>query len=382
MKIALIAPGLISVPPQGWGAVETLVYDYSLELQRQGCDVLIVNQQSADEVIEKVNSYNPHFVHCHADNHIGIMTRINCKNRAFTSHFGYLETPHLFPKYIASTHSFAVSQEDLYLFCLSPSIAQMYLRDGVDPRRIRITPNGVNTGLFKYDPAPTKPHKSVCLAQVSVRKRQSLAQRARADIDFVGGIGSYSKAYRAGFNPTTESYLGEWTREDVYNELTHYGNLVLLSEAEAHPLVCLEALSSGLGVVVSEASSANLDTARSFITVVPEEKIKDLKYLREKIVENRVQAVKSREEIIAYAKSFDYKNIVDRYRQIVDDIVSDTSKIQPVFSIEKSHFVPLASNSPQRKTRFRRAQGLTRRVVVFYWIVKSKLLGRGGKKSP
>ena len=40
--------------------------------------------------------------------------------------------------------------------------------------------------------------------------------------------------------------------------LTHYGNLVLLSDGEAHPLVCMEAFAAGLGVVVTEWGKANL----------------------------------------------------------------------------------------------------------------------------
>ena len=47
-------------------------------------------------------------------------------------------------------------------------------------------------------------------------------------------------------------WLQEWSKDKLYNELTDYGNLVLLSDGEAHPLVCLEAFAAGLGVVVSE----------------------------------------------------------------------------------------------------------------------------------
>ena len=32
MKIALIGPGIMPIPPDGWGAVESLIWDYALEL--------------------------------------------------------------------------------------------------------------------------------------------------------------------------------------------------------------------------------------------------------------------------------------------------------------------------------------------------------------
>ncbi|MEC8578098.1 MAG: hypothetical protein VXY41_01675, partial [Pseudomonadota bacterium] len=38
----------------------------------------------------------------------------------------------------------------------------------------------------------------------------------------------------------TKNYLGEWSKKYLYENLTHYGNLVLLSDGEAHPLVCME----------------------------------------------------------------------------------------------------------------------------------------------
>ena len=38
------------------------------------------------------------------------------------------------------------------------------------------------------------------------------------------------------------NYLGEWTKDQLYKELTDYGNLVLLSDGEAHSLVIMEGI--------------------------------------------------------------------------------------------------------------------------------------------
>ena len=88
---------------------------------------------------------------------------------------------------------------------------------------------------------------------------------------------------------------------------------MLLSDGEAHPLVCLEAFAAGLGVVVSEWAAANLDTDREFITVIAEEKISDVGFVEEMIVKNRNYCNNNREEIIEYAKEFDWANVVDKY---------------------------------------------------------------------
>ena len=43
MKIALIGPGIMPIPPKAWGAVEILIWDYYNELTRMGNDVTIIN---------------------------------------------------------------------------------------------------------------------------------------------------------------------------------------------------------------------------------------------------------------------------------------------------------------------------------------------------
>ena len=85
----------------------------------------------------------------------------------------------------------------------------------------------------------------------------------------------------------SKNYLGEWSKDKLYNELTEYGNLVLLSDGEAHPLVCMEALAAGLGVVVCQWGKANLDTSKEFITVIEEKHINDIDFIEYEIEKNR-----------------------------------------------------------------------------------------------
>ena len=99
--------------------------------------------------------------------------------------------------------------------------------------------------------------------------------------------------------------------------MSEYGNLILLSDGEADPLVVKEALISGLGVVISECSSANLDLSRDFISVIPNGKLNDLEYVRKIIDENRKISICKREEIREYAlDNFSWNNIIDKYCKI------------------------------------------------------------------
>ena len=36
MKICLVGPGIMPIPPTGWGAVESLMWDYNIILKEQG----------------------------------------------------------------------------------------------------------------------------------------------------------------------------------------------------------------------------------------------------------------------------------------------------------------------------------------------------------
>ena len=88
---------------------------------------------------------------------------------------------------------------------------------------------------------------------------------------------------------------------------------MLLSDGEAHSLVIMEAFAAGLGVVVSEWATANLDLNKKFITVIPEDKVNDLEYVEKAIIENREYSVNNRQEILEYAEQFDWKNVIEKY---------------------------------------------------------------------
>ena len=314
MKIVLIGPGIMPIPPTGWGAVEILVWDTKIALEKLGHEVLIINTKNGRQIIDEINNFKPDFVHVHYDEFVPIVPFIQYPN-AITSHFGYLEQPNRWDYYGQRiVPSFAKIKPNV--FCLSYGIKEIYQKVIQIPQhKLFVTPNGVNINEFYYTDKPSHGDRSIYLAKIDYRKRQSMFQ-------------SISSLYYAGNNAdpnfnTNINYLGEWSKEHLYNNLTDYGNLVLLSDGEAHPLVCMEALAAGLGVVVCEYGAANLDTTKDFITVIPESKIRDLKYLEEEIVKNRDYSVSHKDDIIKYASNFDWVNVIkDRYIPCVEDLIS------------------------------------------------------------
>ena len=304
MKVSIVGPGIMPIPPTGWGAVEILIWDQKLALEKLGHEVDIVNTQSPVEILSQVNKFRPDFVHIQYDDFIEIYPYIQYPC-AITSHFGYFEQPNKWD-YYGERIAKPFGKIKPNVFCLSDGIADTYLINlGIPHENLFVTPNGVNVDNFRSTISPEFPDRSIYLAKIDYRKRQHMFQ-------------SIQSLYYAGNNAdprfdTSNNYLGEWSKDTLYTHLTEYGNLVLLSDGEAHPLVCLEAFAAGLGVVVSEWAAANLDTDREFITVIAEEKISDVGFVEEMIVKNRNYCNNNREEIIEYAKEFDWANVVDKY---------------------------------------------------------------------
>jgi glycosyltransferase involved in cell wall biosynthesis len=303
MKITLVGPGIMPIPPTGWGAVEILIWDTRNALKELGHEVQIVNTRDPNQIINEINAFRPDFVHVHYDEFIGVYPYIQYP-KVITSHFGYLERPEMFGGYANVANAFAQIKPNI--FCLSDGIKNIYkILMNIPEEKLYVTPNGVNCEAFRYTETPSYSDRSIYLAKIDYRKRQHLFQ----SIDSLWFAGNNADSR---FN-TSKNYLGEWDKPTLHDQLTEYGNLVLLSDGEAHPLVCMEALSAGLGVVVTEWGKANLDQSKEFITIIPEDKVEDISYVEEKIIENRNYSIQNRKKILEYSKEFDWVNIIQNY---------------------------------------------------------------------
>lgn len=309
MKIIIIGPGVMEIPPKGWGAVEILIWDYYQELTNLGHDVKIVNTNNVQQIIQETNDFEPDFVHLQYDNFYHIMSHIKCSNKAATTHYGYLEQPHRYGGYQQIMNGFLAG--DFRIFCLSEGIKNTYIKFGCDPNRLEVTPNGARPDLFRYIDYPVYPNRSIYLAKITDRKRQFLYQYIK-DLYFAGNQDDHR------FNFNSQQYLGEWSKDTLYSDLTKYSNLVLLSDGEADPLVTKEALMAGLGLVVSEYSTANLDLSLPFIEVIPNDKLTDLNYIESVLINNRKISNILRSDIREYAiKNFSWSNLVKEYVKLI-----------------------------------------------------------------
>jgi hypothetical protein len=303
MKISIIGPNT-PIPPKGWGAVESLIWDMKLTLGQLGHGVQIINVGDPRQIIQMINEYRPDFVHMNYDDWVPLYPYIQYPC-AVTTHFAYIERPELMGGYRQRVFD-EFTRIKPNVFGLSEGINNVY-HDlaGIPKDRLFLNPNGVNLDKFDVTNEPRNADRSIYLAKVDFRKRQHMFQSIES-LWYAGNIADNR------FD-THKNYLGEWSKDKLHRMLTTYGNLVLLSDGEAHPLVCPEAFAAGLGVVISQWASANLDTSKEFITVIPEDKINDLDYVEQKIIENREYSVNNRQEILDYAKQFEWSNVLSKY---------------------------------------------------------------------
>ena len=303
MRISIIGPAL-PIPPKGWGAVESLIWDMKLSLNKLGHEVQIVNVGDPYQIINMINQFRPDFVHINYDDWIGLYPYIQYPC-AVTTHFAYIERPELMGGYKQRVFDQFTNIKP-NIFGLSDGINDTYntLAD-ISKDKLYLNPNGVMMENFRFSENPKFPDKSIYLAKIDSRKRQFLFQ----SIDSLWYAGNIAENR---FDQS-KNYLGEWQKEILYQNLTDYGNLVLLSDGEAHPLVCMEAFAAGLGVVVSEWATANLDLDRGFISVIPEDKIKNTPFVEEIILKNREYSIEHRQEILDYAKEFEWCTILKRH---------------------------------------------------------------------
>ena len=63
MNVALIGPGIMPIPPDGWGAVESLIWDYALELDKLGHTGTIINTPNWNEILNYLKQDKYDFAH-------------------------------------------------------------------------------------------------------------------------------------------------------------------------------------------------------------------------------------------------------------------------------------------------------------------------------
>ena len=321
MKICLVGPGIMSIPPKGWGAVESIIWECATELGELGYEGEILNTPDKDEIVSSIAEGQFDFIHIHYDvfcDLIPEIRRVSPNSKiALSSHYPYIDQfnyhqrdgyTRIFKWMIENGntfHNFCVSQKDYNIFkCRQVKEDKLHLfKTGAQHRDIKFISNPKNT------------ERTICIGKIDRRKMQFFYQGIDT-IDFVGPIGD---SYNFDKN---KNYLGEWTRENICANIGEYANTMLLSVGEnGTPLVIKECLIAGLGVVTSKYCAYELDSSLPFITIIPDDKLEDLDYVNKALIENREISLSMKKEISQYGiDNFSWKQLIKTYAEKISSL--------------------------------------------------------------
>ena len=153
MRICIIGPAT-QIPPVGWGAVESLIWDYKVLLEKLGHKVQIINIANPNEIIQRVNHFRPDFVHINYDDWIVLYPYIQYPC-AITTHYAYIERPDMMNGYVNIFKLFQDYKPNV--FCLSNNIKKVYkFFADIPEEKLYLNPNGVNSSSFKKTQFGTK----------------------------------------------------------------------------------------------------------------------------------------------------------------------------------------------------------------------------------
>ena len=323
--IVLVGPGIMTIPPPGWGAVEILIWDYYQELTSQGHEAVIVNplrtspydQQPntaySQALIQEINSHQADMVHIHYDCLHYLIPFLTCPHLCITSHFPYIGNTEKYDGYHDVFHALC-KNESHSILAVSMKDYDVFKVFALHPEKVFYTPNG-SSPIPPLDRPGLYLDKSIYVAKVEPRKKQHF-YAGIPNLDF------YGKCNDPMFR-TLPCYKGEKEHGEMVQLMREYGSLVLLSDGEnGGPLVIKEALMAGIPIVTNQYSGME---PMPFIDIIPEERLHDLAYVQEVIEKSRT---KDRTGIREYAAQYSWKTIVSDYVALLDRPTVVTSVYQ------------------------------------------------------
>jgi len=325
-RILLVAHGNMPIPPKGWGAVESLIWDYSVYLKKLGCSVNILNLHidQVDHILDHIHNTKYDIVHLHNDILVNILHLLpKTLPVVITSHYPYIHdqsqwrdpvSGYDYGKYVMAPLLKAVHTFGTHVVAVSQKDRDAFVSYGVPRESISVCVNGMDTSKFLLAPI-SHPGSMICMAQIIPRKRQHLFK----GLDFIKCAGKINDFTAL---PSQEQFVGEWS-DDKYHKLTEYSGGILLSDGEnGTPLGIKESLAAGLGVVISEAVASEIPKEWSWVTVIPESKIGDQEYLREACQKIMKIAEPLKARIRAEAEAlWDWSVLVPKYMEVLRQVI-------------------------------------------------------------
>jgi autotransporter strand-loop-strand O-heptosyltransferase len=343
MKITQVTPGLIPVPPNGWGAVEKIIWNYKLNFEEMGheCDVTYLNYVDT----------NSDIIHIHVAN-----LAIEAKERGIPYIFSLHD--HHVVRHGKNSGTYWENLEAIKGSIISFTHAEFLVDYFDETDKLFYLSHGVDTEYFSYTPKEITEHKLLCVANNGYRDNQSYDRKGfRFAIEAAKELGL----------PIT--IVGPKNNENFFNvneDLLDYDRLTILSHnaTEEELLQILKEHTIFLHPSELEAGHPNLTILESLSCGIPvvgtyngSNKLKGLKRIErstESVVDGIIDVMLKYNEYVKNTQedkiNYDWKIISKRLLKMFESIVlikkeysSDITKslyIDSINSTEKNHIKP------------------------------------------
>ncbi len=202
-------------PPKAWGGCEIVAHALASRCEAAGHEVTVFNTTDLRSVINTINTTNFDFIHVSYDDYIGILSQ-HCNKKIWgTTHYAGITQWKTYNPGYGPIHE-GVLRATGGIISLSEGIAEVYRKDGFQ-KPIYVLRNGADVGKIRFNSTPVN-NKAIYVGKIEPRKKQArLASlcKNKVHIDFVGPM--HDPSFKE--NDTCR-YLGEWTREELFNSLT------------------------------------------------------------------------------------------------------------------------------------------------------------------
>lgn len=355
MKIVQVHPGILPIPPNGWGAVEKIIWEYKCSFERMGhtCDILYLND---------IDPSKYDVIHIHMAN-----LALEAHRRGFQYYF----TCHDHHTYVYGKDSWIYKQNrDAMEHSIKSFVPAKYLVEYFDLPNVFYQSHGVNNDYFSHIEKSFTCHKLLCVANNGIghdnthdRKGFGFAIKAAAELGLsitVAGPSNnknFFNAFDFKYDKLTTLFdLNEKELLDLYQNHTVF---LHLSDLEAgHPnLTLLEAMSCGLPVIATLEDDNELSglkkSSRDVNRVVTD--LKEVIDNYEKYKNNALQTAKE--------KSWDVitNDIIKNYTPTMDEVLNYVYRVTQInhkpsleslnrFNIDYNNGakVEIIGNSPKR----------------------------------
>lgn len=252
MNIALVGPGILPIPPNGYGAVEKHIWELSRQLMDRGHQITVLNELIGEyawaiKVPRLLQKFE--IVHAHTSFMGGYLSKFAmAKHLVYTSHspLWFLDQPGPRERWGLMWESAAVQHADAVI-ALTGAARKKMQRTGV-----AVIPNGVDCALF-HPRWENRTGVRVCtLGKVVPRKRVHVVAEACLGVAEFHAIGptpdrDYAReVLRANAHTQFHAGLPESELAELLGSMDVF---VHASEAEAMSIAVLEAMASGLPII-------------------------------------------------------------------------------------------------------------------------------------